>query len=92
MERTRKAIQAEIARLKEMKPNVLQFSAFGDDHHAAIDAQIEVLEGDMSEDECYDSIKFSENETILEECLYAARWARGEEKNAPSANWVELVR
>ena len=42
--RVKKQIDKEIAALKKMKPNVRRSSAFGDNHHAAIDAQIDVLE------------------------------------------------
>ena len=48
---TKKAIDAEISKLKRMKPYVQQFSIFGDDNHEKIDAQIEVLREDLDQDD-----------------------------------------
>jgi len=53
-EPTKKQIEAEIKKLSEMKPNVKRTSIFGDNHHDAIDAQIEVLKNRLTEDEVYD--------------------------------------
>lgn len=51
---TKAQIKKEIAALKKIKPRVLHYSGFGDDHHAAIDAQIHVLEHKLSRDDVYD--------------------------------------
>ena len=53
---TQKEIDQEIKKLQKMKPKVLAYSAFGDDHHAAIDAQIEMLKGELDDttNEYYD--------------------------------------
>lgn len=44
MRRSDEDIQAEIDGLREIKPLVRQYSMFGDDNWAAIEAQIAVLE------------------------------------------------
>lgn len=53
--RSDKAIKAEIDKLKVLKPDVPQHTAFGEDNHAAIDAEILVLEkaleGEIGNDE-----------------------------------------
>lgn len=52
---TPKAIAAEIAKLKALKPKVKRYTFFGDDNHAAINAQIEVLEKGMDDDAIFGS-------------------------------------
>lgn len=47
--RTPEEIQKEVTGLKEIKPKVRHKSLFGDDHHAAIDLQIEILESQTPE-------------------------------------------
>jgi hypothetical protein len=85
-------INAEIAALKEVKPRVRQFSAFGDDHHRAIDAQITVLEDGMDEvGVCDGAEDAEESDNVLEAGLDAVRWRDGESEQAPSAEWEELA-
>lgn len=43
-------IEAEIAALEALKPNVRHFTFFNDDNHAAIDAQIHVLRERLTSD------------------------------------------
>lgn len=94
---TQEQITAEIAKLREIKPRVRRSSAFGDDHHAAIDAQVEVLEDRMDEDQIYDRSEMAEDdigfysENTRDQALEARRWMRGEQDTAPSAGWAELV-
>ncbi len=52
-----KAIRREIADLKEIKPTLHRRSSFGDDHHAAVEAQIYVLEHNSTNDEIYDKFE-----------------------------------
>ena len=97
---TEKQIDEEIAKLKTMKPTVLRQSMFGDDHHEAIDAQIEVLTERMSEDEIYDKYpSVEENEfdgvadNISSSAHEAAMWMEGyDEDGSPSEQWQSLVR
>jgi hypothetical protein len=84
----------EVKKLKEMKPHVLRQSIFGDDHHAAIDAQIEVIDEYMGQDDIED--RFSgEPENVYTAAMDAAIWLEGEEIDdftTPSESWKELVR
>jgi len=66
-------------------------SKFGDDNHAAVDAQLEVLRKRM----CTDSVcrDFGDDtadtfdQYSFENALFAAHWIRGEEDNPPSQDW-----
>jgi hypothetical protein len=70
--KSQEVINKEIEALKEIKPKVRERSLFGDNHHDAIDAQIEVLEGlVVSEDDIYD--QWSE-ENILDAAREAYEW------------------
>lgn len=91
--RPKEEITAEIEALTTMKPTVLHHSKFGDDHHAAIDAQVQVLEDGLSEDDVYDEFPegdFADN--IRDSALDAARWAEGDSDDVPSEQWKDLVR
>lgn len=98
---TDKQIAAEIAALKKMKPNVRRLSAFGDDHHAAIDAQIRVLEQKLTNNQIYDyfdavgdsDIDHDEgrSENVLSAATDAAQWRDGDTKEKPSMSWKELT-
>lgn len=92
---TDKAIQEEVARLKKMKPRVLHRSFFGDDHHAAIDAQVRVLENNMSADSIENYFEPDEDgrgQNILDAALSACYWREGEIDENPSHEWKELIR
>ena len=52
--KTQKEIDAQIAALKAIKPKVKPFSYFGDDNLAKLDAQVQVLEEDLDEDDITD--------------------------------------
>lgn len=88
---TEKEIQDEIAKLREMKPNVRKTSLFGDNHHDAIDKQIEILENPDAEGFC-DESAIEENAQLeewrdneREAALEARRWLDGEsEDGTPS--------
>jgi len=97
--RSQEEINAEIAKLKEMKPTVRHFTAFHDDNHEAIDAQIRVLEKGMTEDEIYDHWDRAEaDEHARSAALDAQQWRDGEERPdvedqdaTPSSGWEELI-
>ena len=86
-------IAAEIAKLEKMKPTVRQFSIFGDDHHAAIDAQIDALMERMDNDEIFDKEEDGEwSASVREQAEYAIQWMNGEKgQAAPSEEWKDLV-
>ncbi len=87
-------IAAEIAALTTMKPTVLRFSKFQDDHHAAIEAQIDVLTQRMTIEEL--AADFGESaDNILDEATDAYDWMNGlqaDDMLKPSENWASLVR
>lgn len=89
--KTDQEIDAEIERLEEMKPRVRRTSAFGDNHHDAIDAQVEVLTAKMDENTVY--VQYSDEDTegnVFEAALDATAWLH---KNGtlPSTGWEDLV-
>jgi hypothetical protein len=96
---TAEEIKVEIEKLREMKPKLPRTTKFGDDNHAAIDAEIEVLENDLDEDEIYskgpededhDDSEWSQHQ--MEAALYTRQWMEGEaEDGSPSEGWAPLV-
>lgn len=100
--RAAETIQAEIDTLKAMKPNVRQMSGFGDNHHDAIDAQVDVLENRTSwGDACDkydptddDDINTDEgrSDSVRDAACDAASWMAGENEDKPSDGWKELVK
>ena len=96
--KSQEQIQQEIAKLVAMKPTVIKYSVFHENHHAAIDAQVHVLR-ELLEDDSINDIygegasceDFSEN--IYEEAMNAWRWLYDEPsvEEAPSEGWKELV-
>ena len=95
MKPTRSQVEAEIAALVEIKPRVRHCSAFGDNHHDAIDAQVSVLEGNMDESEIFDSYDPGDSDqgrNVLDEALAARAWLAGEYRDYPRLvdEWKEL--
>ena len=88
--RAKKQIDKEIAALKKMKPNVRRSSAFGDNHHAAIDAQIDVLERQLTEDQCWDEFA-DDRDNVQEAAREAAMWLAGDTDELPSDSWKDLL-
>ena len=89
----KKEIDEEVKKLKEMKPKVRHNNFFGDDNHAAIDAQIEVLENDLDQDDIdgkFDDGDWDDHErSNAEEAL---NWKEEEsEDGSPSSQWEELI-
>lgn len=99
--KTQEQIDQEIAALKTLKPTVRRCNAFGDDHHAAIDAQIEVLEKKLSHDAVYDRYEPTgdddidgdegRSESIMTAASDAHRWMHDESDDAPSEDWGTLA-
>jgi len=89
MKLTREQVLLEVKKLKEMKPRVRHYSAFGDDNHAAIEVGIRTLERGLSEDNVYDA--YSMSDSLLDSALGAIHWREGHEKDSPSESWSGLV-
>ena len=99
------AVTEQIAALREIKPKVRERSAFGDNHHDSIDAQIEVLEKNLTErmiddrsvfedEDSYDDEDEDRWKTNVRESAYDARhWLDGVYEDYPDliGAWKELV-
>lgn len=98
--KSKQQIQYEIKALKAIKPNVRMTSAFGDNHHDAIDAQITVLEDGLEDGQIYDKFEPFDEETdadegraenVLDAAMQAFRWRSGESDEVPSEDWKSLA-
>ena len=89
---TQAEVEAEIKKLKEMKPKVRETSYFGDNHHDAIDAQIEALEDDLDTDDCYDREENGDwAENVRSAAVDAIDWRDGDKDEQPSLEWKDLI-
>jgi hypothetical protein len=87
-------IAAEIARLKEMKPRIPQFTAFQDDNWAGLDAQVTVLQENLTLTQIEKRFGDADEEADLPETLLRAEEARAwldGEGDAPSVDWESLL-
>ncbi len=91
---TIKQVEDEVAALQKIKLTIRRFSASNDDHHAAIDMQIEVLEQGLSEDDVrdrHDDEEFPDN--VLDAGIEAALWMVAESEEASLVDpWKSLVK
>lgn len=82
----------ERTRLLLLKVHVPQFSAFGDNHHAAISAQIWVIFNGYSESDVMDrasAANWPENVTMA--AMDAVRWLEDPRYPCPSEDWQSLA-
>lgn len=85
-------IEQEVAALEKMKPNILRESKFGEDHHAAIEAQLEVLRERMDEDDVDENYGDAED-NIRSAAQDAANWLTGDhESEHLTSDWESLLR
>ena len=103
MDKTRKPTQdqidAEVAKLKEMKPHVRRFGGFGSDNHKAIEAQIDVLENDLTETQFLNKYFDEDDIDIYDSASDAFQWKMGVERDTegddgyapPSYEWEFLT-
>jgi len=75
--KTQKEVEQQIEALRGIQEKVRPYSAFGDSHLDAIDAQIKVLEEDMENDEIEYEFE-SEAQNVLMAALDARQWIDGE--------------
>jgi len=91
--KTQDEINEEIKKLREMKPKVRRYTRFGDDNHEAIDAEIQVLEENVTEDDTY---RWEEDGDFSQHACESARsailWRDGDEDESPSESWELLVK
>ncbi len=90
MVKTDTQVEEEIKELRRLLPKVVRRSLFGDDNHAAIEAQIRVLEERLDEDDIDDEF---DDEYVRSNAQEAFNWRTGEEADAedPSSGWSVLV-
>lgn len=89
---TKKQIKQEIMKLKDLAPNIRQYSVFGGDNRAQIEAQIYVLEHNSDDDEVFGKFEhIGIEEEILGAALGAVQWLDGEyELDTLSEEWEAL--
>lgn len=76
--KTKEETEQQIIKLKELRPKVRPYSAFGDDNLAKLDAQVKVLEEDMDSDEIWDEWPQEESDMgIRMAAEEAANWLVG---------------
>jgi hypothetical protein len=86
-------IAQEIAALEKMKPTLLPHSKFGDDHHEAIEAQLEVLRNRWDEDDDVDENYGDAEDNVRDAAKDAMEWLKGEgETETITETWESLVR
>lgn len=92
---TQEQIDAEIVKLRQMMPTVRETSLFGDNNHEAIEAQIRVLEEDMTDNDVYaewGTEDPEENHYIIHSALSASQWLAGDgETDTLAEEWESLV-
>ncbi len=93
--KTDEEIKTELQALRLAKRSVRQYTAFGDDNHAAIEAQCSVLSERMMMDEVYDNWgdvdadEFGQN--VLDAAVEASDWMAGKLAAghvSPSDGWA----
>lgn len=88
---TIKQIEAEVKLLQSAKPRVRKESHFHDRNDLAIQAQIDVLLEDLTEDDIY--AKWDGNQHLIDNAIEARNWLDGDVDDnykSPSSEWVEL--
>lgn len=95
-------VQAQIDWLEENRDKIPQYNAFAESLQDKIDAELEVLKEDLSEDDIYDK-SVEEEDADPEECgrdwshaqrnsaLDVRQWLDGECDESPEDNWTPLI-
>lgn len=93
MMRSKAEIDAEIKTLIEMKPRVIHRSAFGDDHHRAIDVIVHVLTERMDQDEIDENYSESNEDADPDRAAAneALEWMEGDADDPPSDDYKSLA-
>ena len=101
---TAEQIKAEISALEGIKGKVPRKTFFGDDNHEAIEADIEVLKNNLSDEAIYDRSHTEDesderhdddslwSEHAKDSALSARRWLDGDADESPSTGWKALVK
>lgn len=86
-------VLAEIEKLQRIKPHIRQYSFFGDDNKAAIQAEIDVLTERMNLEDVHHRFDPCD-QYVLESAMSAHDWMTGQldpDLLDPSDNWTSLV-
>jgi len=84
-------VEAEVKKLQELAPKIRQVDFFGGSNRAKIQAEINVLQNNLDEDDIYDT--YGGNPDVESSALYVAQWRdEGSEDGAASEGWVPLVK
>lgn len=90
--KTRSEIESEIAALEAVKLRIPHTTAFGDSNHDAIDAQVEVLQEEMTEDDIYEKWPDDTDMHTRTAAQEAQQWMDGESEDVPSADWATIAK
>ena len=91
--KTQKEIDEQIKRLKDVRPKVVPFSAFGTDNLECLDAMVRVLEQNMDEDAIWDRWDREEEDMdIRSNADEALRWLEGESEEDDLAEGFPLIK
>jgi hypothetical protein len=92
--RTQKEIDEQVTWLKTNKNKIGQFNVFDEDNHAEIDAEIEVLEEHLDEDDCQEKVDNGDwTEGQMEAARDALNWRdEGDDDAKPSESWGHLAK
>lgn len=83
-------IQEEIKKLRELKPGLRNINHFGESIHAAVDAQISVLENSMDED-AVDEAYADDEDNVYSAARDAVDWRNEEhETDSLAEDWKPL--
>lgn len=88
--RTPAEVAAEIAALKTIQPRIRRYTMFHDDNHAAVAAQIALLEAENPE-EAIDDYSIEDDEHTYFAVSTALEWLLKDRDEAPSADWADLI-
>lgn len=86
---TKVQIRAEIVKLSNIKSSVSRNSVFGDDNHGSIDAQIEVLLNNLSENKIHYNW---DDQYVIGAAITARQWLDGDSDTTPSEDWEPIIK
>lgn len=86
---TEEQIQETIRQLKEIKPKIKRYSFFGDDNRATMQAQIEVLEERLDDDDIYERWSEDDQGDIRASAQSALQWMENGETEDGETDLVE---
>ena len=96
---TAKEIKAEVAALKKVRGQLPKRSPHGHDNHACVNAQLEVLTTNITEDQIFErgdievtpKAKFWDAD-VRDSAEAALKWKTGESFEAPSVDWEIMIK